>query len=114
MTLSSKQKLFTHLVHKLLEKVWELELECTLGDAYRDPRAFGALGKTGPYGQVNSCHKLRLALDLNLFTKDGKYLDQTEDHRKLGEYWESLDPLCRWGGRFSDGNHYSLEHDGFK
>ena len=23
-------------------------------------------------------------------------------------------PLCRWGGRFGDGNHYSLEHEGRK
>lgn len=114
MTLSNKQKHFTHLVVKLFEKAWELGYEITVGDAYRDPRAFGAIGKSGPYGQTNSCHKLRLAIDLNLFTTDGQYLDKTDDHKKLGEYWESLDPLCRWGGRFNDGNHYSLEHDGFR
>jgi hypothetical protein len=27
----------------------------------------------------------------------------------LGEFWEGLHPLCRWGGRFNDGNHYSIE-----
>jgi len=51
--------------------------------------------------------------DFNLF-KDGVFLQGTEDHRPLGEYWESLDPLCRWGGRFNDGNHYSIEHEGIK
>jgi hypothetical protein len=27
----------------------------------------------------------------------------------LGEYWEGLDIMCTWGGRFKrkDGNHYS-------
>lgn len=31
-----------------------------------------------------------------------------------GEHWESLHPLCRWGGRFGDANHISLEHEGKK
>jgi hypothetical protein len=50
---------------------------------------------------------------LNLF-KDGKYCVNTEDHRELGEFWESLHEGCRWGGRFRevDGNHYSFEHTG--
>jgi hypothetical protein len=50
-------------------------------------------------------------LDLNLF-KDGKYLALTEDHKPLGEWWESQGGA--WGGRFNDGNHYSLEHEGIK
>jgi hypothetical protein len=56
-------------------------------------------------------HKNRLAVDLNLF-KDGLYLDQTEDHRPIGEYWEALHPENVWGGRFQDGNHYSRRHNG--
>ena len=40
--------------------------------------------------------------------KLGEYLVETEDHRFLGEFWESLDPMCTWGGRFQDGNHYSF------
>lgn len=114
MKLSNKQKLFTRLVVTLLQKAHELGYEVTLGDAYRDPRLFGAIGEEKGYGHKSSCHKLRLAIDLNLFTTDGKYLDKTEDHKQLGEYWESLHELCRWGGRFNDGNHYSLEHEGNK
>jgi len=58
-------------------------------------------------------HPLRLAQDLNLFRK-GVWLTRTEDHRELGEWWERLDPVCRWGGRFSrpDGNHYSHAWEG--
>ena len=51
--------------------------------------------------------------DLNLF-KDGVYLTSDKDHEPFGIYWESLHPLCRWGGRFKDGNHYSIEHQGVK
>lgn len=64
-------------------------------------------------GIVNSAHQLQIAADLNLF-KGGVYLDKTEDHRQFGEWWESLSPLHRWGGRFKDGNHYSIEHNGVK
>ena len=64
-----------------------------------------------------SLHHIGLAADFNLY-RDGKYLANTEDHRALGEYWEKLGadlalPL-RWGGRFKDGNHYSLEWEGKK
>jgi hypothetical protein len=59
----------------------------------------------------NSVHNLKLAKDLLLF-KDGKYLTKTEDYAFAGLYWISLHPLCRWGGAFSDGNHFSLEHNG--
>jgi len=54
-----------------------------------------------------SKHHDGLAADLNLY-KDGIWLSKTEDHRIFGEYWESLDPRCSWGGHFNDGNHYSF------
>ena len=68
-------------------------------------------GKAG--GIRNSVHQDKLAIDLNLF-KNGVYLSSSEDHRLLGEYWETLHPLCRWGGRWGDGNHYSVENMGRK
>jgi hypothetical protein len=107
MTLGEKQRLLTKLLPRLLDKAHELGYELTLGDAYRDPRAFGVLGVKKNYGHAFSCHKQRLAIDLNLF-KDGVFLTKTEDHEPLGEYWESLHELCRWGGRFDDGNHYEI------
>ena len=59
----------------------------------------------------NSLHYDKLAIDLNLY-KGGVWQMETEDHRELGEYWESIGGS--WGGRFGDGNHYSLEHRGYK
>lgn len=113
MKLSDKQKLFARLLPTLINKAHELGYEVTLGDAYRDPRAFGRMGERETYGHKNSCHKIRLAIDLNLFLK-GKYLTETEDHRQLGLWWEKQHMLCTWGGRFNDGNHYSFEHNGNK
>lgn len=112
-SLGQKQRRFAKMVARLIDKAHELGFEVTLGDAYRDPRVHGALGVKMGYGHPKSAHKNRLAIDLNLF-KDGKFLQATEDHRPLGEWWEKQALDARWGGRFQDGNHYSLEHEGIK
>ena len=101
MTLRQKQSKFAQMVARLIQQAAEMGYEVTLGDAFRDDRC--------PYGAPDSLHKKRLAIDLNLF-RDGKFLPRTEDHLMLGEWWESIDGT--WGGRFKDGNHYSLEHNG--
>lgn len=59
----------------------------------------------------NSLHHVGLAADVLLY-KDGQYLGLTEQYVQLGEWWEAKGkaenlPLA-WGGRFSDGNHFSL------
>lgn len=87
--------------------------EVTLGDAYRDPRVHGALGVRKSYSHPKSAHKVRLAIDLNLF-RNGEFLETSDDHRLLGEWWEAQGSDHRWGGRFDDGNHYSFEHEGVK
>jgi hypothetical protein len=111
MSLSAKQRQFTRSIASLIQYAYQNGYELTFGDAYRDPRVFGSLGESKGYGEPRSTHKLRLAVDFNLF-KDGKYLPSTEAHRPLGEYWESIGGT--WGGRFGDGNHYSFEHGGSK
>jgi hypothetical protein len=110
MSLRAKQSEFARLVPRLIDKAFELGYEVTLGDAYRDPRVHGPMGSKRSYSATNSNHKIRLAIDLNLF-KDGVFLQTTEDHRPLGEWWETQHPSARWGGRFSDGNHYELMAD---
>lgn len=111
MTLGQKQRKFTRMVADLIVFAYDHGYELTFGDAYRDPRVHGKVGQKQSYSSANSLHKERLAVDFNLF-KDGVYLTRTEDHRPLGEFWESIGGT--WGGRFNDGNHYSLEHGGRK
>ena len=109
MSLGNEQRRFTLMQAQLVIYAYSIGYELTEGDSYRDPRVFGAYGEKKGYGRAKSNHKLRLAKDFNLF-KDGVYLQETEDHRPLGEYWEFLGGS--WGGRFDDGNHYSLEYNG--
>ena len=66
-------------------------------------KIYAAQGK----GIKDSLHTLHDAGDLTIYTKDGVPLTKTEEYKFAGDYWESLDPLNRWGGRFSDGNHFS-------
>lgn len=110
-SLSSLQFEFTRLVARLIDKLYEMGYTASLGDAYRDPRVHGTLGTKLGYGHARSGHKNRLAIDLNLF-RNGKFLEGTESHRELGEWWEKQHPLARWGGRFNDGNHYSFIYEG--
>lgn len=110
-TLGQKQRKFTLMVAELIQFAYSRGYELSFGDAYRDPRAFGPVGTQRYYSSANSLHKERLAIDLNLF-KNGRFLTSTEDHRELGEFWESIGGT--WGGRFNDGNHYSIEHNGRK
>lgn len=119
MTLLDKQRLFMRLLPRLIDQAHALGFELTGGDLFRDPRVHGPIGVAKGYGNPRSAHKNKIAIDLNLFKDtdmdgDMDYLEMTECHRPLGEWWEKQHPLCRWGGRFNDGNHYSLEHEGVK
>jgi hypothetical protein len=109
-TLGEKQRQFTRMIAELIVWAYSNGYELTFGEAWRTPEQAALNAKSGK-GIANSLHGDRLAIDLNLF-KDGVFLSQTEDHRPLGEYWESIGGT--WGGRFKDGNHYSLSWDGRK
>lgn len=96
MSIRETQSLFVQMVGKLIEFAYSNWYQLTFGDTY---------ATTGH--KEGSFHYKRLAVDFNLF-KGGTWLTDTESHRPLGEFWESLGGT--WGGRFNhpDGNHYSL------
>lgn len=67
---------------------------------------------------LNSNHKERLAIDLNIF-KNGKYITSFEDTKPVGDKWESMDIKNRWGGDwnkndikdgFIDTPHFEYKH----
>lgn len=103
MSLVTKQDKFTGMVALFILHAQQLGYQITGSDWYR--------AESINYGLSNSLHKKRLAWDFNLF-KDGKFLKTTEEYQVMGEYWESIGGT--WGGRFNDGNHISLEHEGVK
>lgn len=82
------------MVALLILFAYEKGYEVTFGDAW---------ARTGHC--EGSFHYKRLAIDLNLF-KNGAFLRNTAAHEPLGLFWESIGGT--WGGRWKDGNHYSL------
>lgn len=138
MTLGQKQRLFSQLIGLFILEAYRRGYQLSFGEARRSDEQ-AEINAMGPGGRANlvdfiklkfpvladkiknntgsgirfTLHELGLAMDFNLF-KDGQYLSETEDWRELGEWWEQQHSLCRWGGRFNDGNHLSLEHEGKK
>lgn len=114
MTLSEKQRLFCRLTAQLITWSYANGYELTFGEAYRTQLQAEDNAKKG-IGLAKSNHCIRLAIDLNLFL-DGKYRTDSAAYKALGDYWRTLNPLCRWGGDFKkpDGCHFSLEHNGVR
>lgn len=94
MTLRERQSEFVRMTAMLINYATLRGYELTFGDAW---------ASSGH--RSGSFHYKRLAIDLNLF-KDGKWLQDTKDHRELGEFWEHIGGS--WGGKWNDGNHYSF------
>lgn len=110
MSLSEQQRLFVKLIGTLIDHAYANGYELTWGEAWRTPEQ-AALNARRGVGILHSLHTIRLAVDLNLFIT-GVYQVDGAAHEPLGQFWETLHPLCRWGGHFGDGNHYSMEWHG--
>lgn len=125
MKLSEKQQLFTENIARLI--IWGISkgYKFTFGEADRTKsqqilyyKGYEvALNKNTPIlikakrksKTMRSKHLDRLAIDLNIFDKNGKYITSFEETKEIGDKWESLDPANVWGGDF---NKNDIE-DGF-
>ena len=114
MRLSEKQQIFTHCVGKLIIYAYELP------EQYEDVETIGFScgdfwARTGHHPR--STHYAKVGADMSLFV-DGMWIETYDQAPNvwddLGDYWESLDELARWGGRFGDYGHFSFEHEGVR
>lgn len=118
MTLLEKQQLFPRLFATLVDYCMDRGYQLTLGETYRPNETAELYAKQGK-GIANSLHRIRLAVDINLF-KDGVFLTKSEDYAAVGSFWKGLsvpgEYECAWGGDFArpDGNHLSIEHSGVR
>lgn len=99
MSLSKEQAAFLLDACKLIQYATSLGWTVTGGELYRTAEQQAIYFKAGKSKTMQSNHLRRLAIDLN-FLRDG---DPVWDKAKLadiGAYWESLNPLNRWGGNF--------------
>ena len=106
------QQIFALNVAKLIQYIYEQNHSCTLGEAFRTSEQAELYAKEGK-GIKNSLHCRRLAIDLNLFSPDDKYLKAYDDYEPFGLYWEELHADNRWGGRFMrlDLQHFEMKEE---
>ena len=109
MELEELQFEFAQNVASLIQYIYGKGYRVTLGEAWRPPEMAQIYAKEGK-GIVDSQHTKRLAIDINLFDKDGKYLSETKDYKWVGDYWKSLNGANRAGCDFprGDGNHFEM------
>lgn len=106
--LQQKQEQFALSVARLIIHIFESGYKCTLGEAFRTKEQ-AMIYAHEHLGIINSKHCERLAIDLNLFDKDGKYIfADDKEYEALGFYWQSLSPYNIWGGRWV--HRHDLDH----
>ncbi len=103
MTLGEKQEKFTTMLYQLLHYL--------IKHGYRVRLKHLLRCNDCKIGHPNSLHESGLAIDIVCMRGDQPMID-TDDYLEIGEYWESIGGS--WGGRFQDGGHFSLEHNGMR
>ena len=99
MSLRKEQSGFARDVAKLLAFIFNNGYEVTFGEALRTAYQQKEYLRTGKSHTMRSKHLRKLAIDLNFF-KDGKITYSKKDLQFIGDYWELLNPLNKWGGNF--------------
>jgi hypothetical protein len=97
--LVAEQAAFLLDVCKLIQFATAEGWVITGGELWRSPEQQAIYFKTGRSKTMNSNHLRRCAIDLNFFS-NGKLVWDKELIRTVGEYWESLTPINKWGGNF--------------
>lgn len=118
--LLEKQQRFARLLGELLVWIYAQGWAVTLADGsidsprkFRDAQTGVTFSAEDAHHKRGGLHYKRLAQDLNLFV-GGEYIADGGHPvwAVIGTHWEGLNPDCRWGGRFNDANHVSIEHEG--
>ena len=116
MNLREKRIAFSLAISRLI--VWANENLHGFGVAFGEGYVALTDGKDGDHDgphKAGGAHYTGLGTDLVMWEDaTGRYVSEGGHpaFRALGERWERMDSLARWGGRFSDDNHFSFFHEG--
>lgn len=100
MTIIPEQHAFMMDLARLLQRAEALGYLVTGGELWRTQEQEDRDVAAGLSETTHSNHLRRLAVDLNFFKPDGAGPFVQVAAPDLGNYWESLCPLNRWGGHY--------------
>lgn len=106
-----RQQTFTLNVARLIIYINQQGYKCTFGETYRPIEMSKIYTRTGR-GVLDSNHLYKLAVDLNLFDSDGKYVVDFKSYEQFGVFWEKLNAFNEWGGRWKhlvDSCHFEMD-----
>lgn len=108
MTLKDAQWAFLRNVGDLLAYIEHRGYSATGGELQRTIEQQRIYVNTGKSKTLNSRHIQKLAIDLAIFSPDGRWLQDKKSLQMFGDYWERLDPENEWGGnwKFFDAPHF--------
>ena len=101
MSLRNQQSEFAKDVSSLLVFIHDIGFEITFGETQRTEYQQKEYLRTGKTKTLKSNHLRKLAIDLNFFDK-GELTYSKSDLQIIGDYWENLNDLNRWGGNFKN------------
>lgn len=97
-SLLKAQCLFNHNLVKLLQYIEKIGYEFKITEMLRTKEQAEIYAKNGK-GISDSLHCLNLAADIYL-VEGGDIVWDSELYKQIGDYWETLHPKNRWGGKF--------------
>lgn len=96
MSLGKEQEIFTRHAVMLVNQAWELGYQVRLGEVQRPIEMQEIYVRMGRSKTMDSQHIKKLAIDLILLRND--VICTAEEIKPLGDWWEALDVVNRWGG----------------
>lgn len=99
MTLGEHQEAFSKDVEKLLTYLHKNGYSVRIGEALRTQEQQEIYLKQGKSKTANSMHLKKCAIDLHIF-KNNQWLQSKSELQNIGDFWENLNNLNRWGGNF--------------
>jgi hypothetical protein len=99
MKLTELQWIFLKNLCELIVEIEQRGFTASGGELFRTPEQQAIYLEKGLSKTLNSMHLKKCAIDLFLF-KDGILIGDEKMLQPIGDYWEGLHPLNRWGGNF--------------
>lgn len=98
--LGAHQEKFMRDLNTLLTYIHDEGYDVRGGELLRTKEQQELYVREGKSKTHNSMHLKKCAIDLFIFS-DGQWIIDKDSLQNIGDFWESLDELNRWGGNWT-------------